>query len=159
MKNDYKIEGDTTIIYCRYKDETVECYIDTSDLPLLMSKNWTWRAVDNGSKTLYVFGNNLALHRFLMTAEKGSIIDHIDRNGLNNRRKSNLRVVTPTESVRNRMLFKNSTSGHPGVNWSAQYRKWKARIRVDGKDVYLGRFDTLEEAIRARKEGEEKYWS
>lgn len=157
MKNKYEVNGDITVIYCKSTEDIVETLIDTSDLHLLLARDWTWLARYNRSKKMYVYSNGMSLHRLITNAISGEIVDHKDRNPLNNRRY-NLRIVTPSESVRNRDVFKNSTSGYPGVNWSAQYKKWRARIRVEGKEVFLGKFDTLEEAIKARKDGEAEYW-
>lgn len=48
----------------------------------------------------------------------------------------------------------NNTSGYPGVSWDVSRDKWKAQIKVNGKNIHLGRFDTLEEAIDCRKKAE-----
>jgi HNH endonuclease len=72
------------------------------------------------------------------------IVDHIDRNTLNNQ-KQNLRCVTRSQSAANRIL-PVGVSSYRGVTRSG--RKWIARIAVDGERIYIGTFDTAEEAAR-----------
>lgn len=75
------------------------------------------------------------MHQELLSV---SLVDHIDRDGLNNQRY-NLRESNSKGNARNRGLSKSNTSGFKGVVW---YKgKWEARIRVDGKTLRLGSFD------------------
>ena len=55
-------------------------------------------------------------------------------------------------------MLKNNTSGVKGVTWNEKEQRWRARIVFKKKEIYLGRFQTLEEATQARKEAEEKYF-
>ena len=57
-----------------------------------------------------------------------------------------------------RKLNKNNTSGYKGVHFDKSRNKWIAQIQFQRKTHILGRFDTLAEAIKARKDGEEKYF-
>lgn len=76
-------------------------------------------------------------------------VDH--RNGVrNDNRFKNLRKATNAEQQQNRVTAKNNTSGHPGVSWHAQQRKWRARIQRDGHTVNLGSFDSFEDAVAER---------
>lgn len=68
-------------------------------------------------------------------------VDHIDRNKLNNN-VNNLRLITPRESLINRGV--ETTSKYVGVSWDSQREKWVARIKIDGKYKFLGRFDNEE---------------
>lgn len=81
------------------------------------------------------------------------VVDHIDRNPANDRIK-NLRDTTQTVNMRNRGLAPNNSTGHRGIGWHKQRQKWRARI--DG--VHLGLFDTLEEAVEARRQAEVAQW-
>jgi hypothetical protein len=47
---------------------------------------------------------------------------------------------------------KNNTSGISGVHWEKNTRKWCVRIRIKGKRVVLGRFESFDEAVKVRKE-------
>jgi hypothetical protein len=76
-------------------------------------------------------------------------IDHIDGDGTNNR-IDNLRDVRRKENGKNRRLRTDSTSGFTGVCYDKARRKWAANIKVDGTQIYLGRFESKTEAIDAR---------
>lgn len=83
-------------------------------------------------------------------------IDHIDGNPGNNR-FHNLRSVDHKENGRNQKMPCNNTSGIVGIHWFKPRQKWQARITLDGKRIYLGYFDSLEEATKVRKQAEIKY--
>lgn len=83
-----------------------------------------------------------------------SEIDHIDGDRSNNA-IANLREVTRTENLRNRGRSVANNSGVIGVNF--QSGKWRARIYVDRRAIELGRFDTIDEAIIARRTAEADY--
>lgn len=92
-------------------------------------------------------------HRLLFTIHAGRTpngeIDHIDGNRVNNS-ISNLREVTKTENVRNsRLQFRNNT-GVIGVMQTAN-GKYEARITVNNRSIYLGRYTTLAEATAVRQ--------
>jgi hypothetical protein len=75
-------------------------------------------------------------------------IDHIDGNTQNNC-ISNLRLATIAQNGRNRTRTKSSTSKCKGVTWHAKANKWMAQIGVDCKNVYLGLFESKEQALEA----------
>jgi hypothetical protein len=83
-------------------------------------------------------------------------VDHIDGDKANNR-ISNLRLVTRQGQNRNSCRRSDNTSGATGVSYSKNTAKWRARILVGGKQVYLGYFEDIEDAIIARKKAEEQY--
>jgi hypothetical protein len=86
------------------------------------------------------------LHRLIMGAKRGELVDHINGDTLDNRR-SNLRFATKAENSRNARI-KGGSSRFKGVSFNG----WAAHIRVDGKLKHLGRFATEEEAARAYNE-------
>ena len=93
---------------------------------------------------------NMYMHRFIMNPKVSQHIDHINGNGLDNRR-CNLRLANKQINAYNskkRETYKGvvSTSKYRGV--SKEGNRWRCRIRIDNKDIYLGRFDTEEEAAR-----------
>jgi HNH endonuclease len=87
------------------------------------------------------------LHREVLGASPGQMVDHINHNGLDNRR-SNIRFCTPSGNMANRRLHTNNTSGLKGVSYSRSSRKWTAMIAVNGHQRCLGLFESVEEAAR-----------
>lgn len=80
-------------------------------------------------------------------------IDHKDGDKSNNR-IANLRLVRWGENVQNVPRRSNNTSGHRGVNYNKRKGKWQAQIDVNGKRLYLGTYDCVEDAINARLKAE-----
>lgn len=81
-------------------------------------------------------------------------IDHINGDKADNR-LDNLRVVTAQGNAKNRPLRSDNTSGHVGVYWVTETKQWMAQIKVDGRQVTIGRYKTFEDAVVARKKAEE----
>src|SRR5690606_21975431 len=94
------------------------------------------------------------MHRQIMGFPEGMEVDHIDRDGLNNRR-SNLRLATHHQNAYNAQKRK-SRSGFRGVTWYAPYQKWVAVIMHQGKKHYLGYFDDPADGGRAYDEAARK---
>lgn len=86
----------------------------------------------------------------------GHNIDHKDRNKLNCL-DDNLRICTNPQNNQNRGKQNNNTSGHKGVSWNKRYKKWEAKIRVNGKPVHLGYYSIIEDAARAYNTAAIKY--
>lgn len=98
------------------------------------------------------------LHRLLMgVTEFGEYVDHINGNKHDNRR-CNLRICSNAENIRNSNIRKDNTSGIKGVWFSKQNNKWIASIKVNYEFKYIGSFDDLNLAIKAREEAEEIYF-
>lgn len=85
------------------------------------------------------------------------VIDHINNNKLD-ARKVNLRVVTKSQNSMNRTPYQKLGTGYPGVNFNKRENKYKSRIMVDGKSIFLGTFVNINDAINARQKAEEKYF-
>ena len=158
MKNEYKIIGDKTIIYTKHKGEVFECVIDTIDLEKVKSIKNTWFASKPGtSKTLYASTQSTIngklktqyMHRLIIgDVPKGLCVDHINRDTLNNSR-SNLRVVTDAQNKQNRSVISSSKTNIRGVHYDKDRKKWRATASVNGKQVKIGRYNTIEEAENA----------
>lgn len=78
-------------------------------------------------------------------------VDHINRDRLDDRIE-NLRDVPNDQNSRNRSRQSNNTSGHTGVRFNKHAGKYVARVTVNGIEIHLGLFSSLEEAVSARKE-------
>jgi len=93
-------------------------------------------------------GKSVFLHRFLMNAKRGDIIDHINGNGLDNR-KENLRFCTVSQNMFNRKKAFNSTSRYYGVSFDKHSKKWRSQIHTNGKSITFGRYDNEVDAAKA----------
>lgn len=86
----------------------------------------------------------VSMHRLVVGAEAGDVVDHINGNGMDNRRE-NLRIATPQENARNRRPMDGSFKGVKRAG-----KRWRAMIKVDGgKRLLIGDFDTAEKAAYA----------
>jgi hypothetical protein len=83
-------------------------------------------------------------------------IDHINGDPSDNR-ISNLRVVTHAENQRNKAIGLNNTSGVMGVDWIKARGKWRARVKVAGRNIHIGYFSDIADAIAARLAAEITY--
>lgn len=114
---------------------------------------WKWNVRDCGvgryaQRTRPSDHTNLQMHRVILGAKPGEIVDHINGNGLDNRR-CNLRLCSQAENTRNRKKSQLSRSKFKGVLWSESHQKWRARIAAGNRRVHLGWFLTEIEAARA----------
>lgn len=118
--------------------------VDEQDAEFVLSRSW-YRVKSRGTHYAKT-GKNERMHRLLLgVTEKSKIIDHINGNGLDNRR-ANLRVVNVAENVANRQKSRIGNKC-PGVY--QRNGKWLARVTVDYKPNRLGLFETESEAIAA----------
>lgn len=104
-------------------------------------------------------GKNYKAHRLAFLYMTGSIpeqVDHIDHNRSNNV-WSNLRAADGHINQKNCAMSKNNKSGYTGVSWDNRQCKWVAQIGHNSKAICLGRYDKIEDAIKARKEAEKLF--
>jgi len=113
-----------------------------------------WHATDRGgiyaARNIRVDGHptKVSMHRFIMAAGSGFVVDHINGDTLDNR-KANLRVCTQRQNCRNQRPPRSNSSGFKGVSFDRDSGKWKAYIRHNGRLHNLGRHATAEEAAQA----------
>jgi len=112
-----------------------------------------------GYRSIRIEGKDYRAHRLVWKYHYGKdpkeFIDHIDGNRVNNNIE-NLREATKQQNNFNRGPHKNNKLGIKGV--SKHRNKYTARIEINGKEKYLGFFDTIEEARLAREEAEIKFF-
>ena len=134
-----------------------EVLIDLDDCQKIQDICW-WenslgyiRGYDTTSKSV-VF-----LHRIIMNVDDEHIVDHINRNP-KDCRKSNLRICSQKDNVKNKGLYKNNTSGKSGVCFDKKSGKWLAYIGNNKEVIRLGYFENKELAIQTRLAAEPKYF-
>ena len=152
--NDVIIEKEFVKVLCRYKSQEMIVLLDFDDYSKCSELGY--KIIINKKlkdTTYYAKINGILLHRFIMNCPKNKIVDHINHNGLDNR-KCNLRICTYEINNRNR----NTKSEHKGVYWNKKMNKWKAELEKNNKNYFGGYFENLKDAIKARKELEKKYW-
>lgn len=144
-----RIDGDVAYVPLT---KGYEAIVDAADAHLFVGANWL---VIEQSHTSYAARQGprprrglIRMHTILLPVPKGFQVDHIDGNGLNNRR-SNLRAATVAENAHNRKKPANNSSGYKGVHWRKRECKWIARIMVQGVRMYLGHFDDPRSAHEA----------
>lgn len=93
-------------------------------------------------------GQTILMHRLITGAAPGQEVDHVNRDGLDNRR-ANLRVATRSQQIANQDIRLDNTSGYRGVSWRRDSRRWQAQLTVNGKWRGLGCYDDPEDAARA----------
>jgi hypothetical protein len=136
-------------------------HIDVEDAEKV--RNYNWCAIKDGN-TFYakawIDGSHVMLHQRILQVPDGFLPDHIDRDGLNNRR-SNLRVATRTQNQGNQTKSKRNTSGFKGVReakWATGSKRWRASIVENHKVKHLGYFYTPEEAAKAYDDAAIEYF-
>jgi len=129
--------------------------VDPSDFYLLNAFDWLTCGRDDNlyaarvirSKTGQL--NTILMHRQILNAPPGLLVDHSNTNSLDNRRE-NLRLATPSQNSCNSRRDKSKTySRYRGVSFSKRKGKWFATIRVNGKKIWLGYFDNELDAAKA----------
>lgn len=133
--------------------------VDIGDFEMV--NQYKWSAIKGYGDVFYaarkiIRGEKLdLLHRFIMSPPQNLQIDHINRNGLDNRR-CNLRICTQSQNTANQRPQRNSSSKYKGVSWHKAAKKWQAYIKKNNTDCYLGLFEKEKDAalaydIEARK--------
>ena len=127
--------------------------IDPDDLPLITQHSWHLKEYahlkyavrdhyENGKRT------TIKMHRVIAEANPGEPVDHINGDGLDNR-KSNLRICTGSQNAMNQRPQSGRTSKYKGVHWHKTKNKWIASIGINGKVSTIGSFNTELEAAKA----------
>ena len=153
--NRYEFKEDYVVGYT-YLDEPF--YFDVEDYDLVSQYRWhklkQTGAISGWDRNR---GKQILLHRLVMHAKEGEIVDHI-----NHQQemccKRNLRIVTKMQNSFNSGIQKNNTTGVTGVYWDGQSKKWLALLQINHTMHRLGLFKNKDDAIAARKEAEEKYF-
>lgn len=132
-------------------------YFDLDDYDLI--KKYTWYLNGRGYLSAHQpkTQKEIRMHRLITNASSDKQVDHINHNRLDNR-KENLRLVSSSQNNMNKGRQSNNTSGITGVSYYKRQDVYEAQIQVNYKQIHLGRFKNKEDAIKARKEAEVKYF-
>lgn len=148
-ENKKDLSGEYGIIWATNNNQ--EIYFDIEYAEKILAHSW---GVDSqGYATATIDGKKVKMHSFLGFAH----YDHHNRNKLDNR-KENLVKCTATENGLNKTKPSNNTSGFIGVCWHKQSNKWRARVYIDKRDISLGLFDNIQDAMIARLQAEKQYY-
>lgn len=145
-----------TLNVSTFKHPNTFALVDDEDYEYL--NQWKWYAREHSNR-LYVIrrekdseinwkARHLQLHRIIMKAKNGQIVDHIDRNPLNNQ-KNNLRFCTFAQNLANKKVQVNNTSGYRGVSWNKKSKIWQARVGLNGKEKLIKTSKCIKECVMA----------
>ena len=157
--NTYDLSGEYGI---GFTSNGEEFWFDLEDYDLI--KDYCWHKDASGyiCTNGYKDGRNnrQSLHRLIMgCTDVDYVVDHIHgRETKHDNRKKNLRIATHRQNCINTGLRSDNTSGVTGVVWYKNKNKWRAQVFVNSKCISLGYYDKFEDAVKARKDGEEKYY-
>lgn len=135
-------------------------FISSCDIHLI--EKHTWYVANTGyvERKDWLGGANktIRLHREIMKLSRGvGNVDHVNMDKTDNRRE-NLRLATKGQNSINRVPPSNNTSGFTGVMWDKDRNRWTAAITVNRRCIRIGRFVDKEDAVRARRAAELKYF-
>lgn len=120
-------------------------YVDAADYEWL--SQWKWR-MQGGYAVRYEKKKLIYMHRQIMDAPKGKVVDHKNRNRLDNTR-INLRICTHAENTQNARKIQGTHSCFKGVSYRKERDKYFAQIYQNGDQIYLGLFAQETDAARA----------
>lgn len=157
--NRYDLSGDYGIGFTGKEEPFL---FDKDDFDKI--KDYCWRVRKDGyldAKLRDGSGKRIMFHELIMGCKN---VDHIG--GIltrNDNRKSNLRLPDDRYSFEtynnmNKEIQTNNKSGHTGVIWHKRDHVWEAYISIDHKQIYLGRFSEMKDAVKARESAEHEYF-
>ncbi|EMR0527618.1 TPA: HNH endonuclease [Pseudomonas aeruginosa] len=114
---------------------------------IVTKKRKKYRRIDICGQKIYAHRIAWAIH---YGEHPGEEIDHINGDSLDNS-IANLRQVSHQENCKNVKLQAGSRSGYCGVSWHEETGKWRARVKINGKEQHIGLFDDPQEAAERIK--------
>ena len=147
--NDYDLTGEYGI---GWTSKGEEFYFDLEDYDLI--SRYTWSLNPDQYVISMVSGKVIRMHMLIMNSNGKFDVDHRNHKPYDNR-KENLRIIEHYKNITYSKEYSNNTSGRKGVYYDKSRDKWMACITFNKKTTYLGRFDTFEEAVKAREEAEQ----
>lgn|SRR3972149_1096163 len=123
-------------------------YAKIDDKNFNFINQWKWY-FSHGYAMRDTSDGRIYMHRQINNTEGHLDTDHINRDKLDNRR-CNLRSVSRSKNQFNRGKPRNNTSGFIGVTWCRRDRNWQAQIKLNQRNIILGRFNNIFDAIAIR---------
>jgi predicted nucleic acid-binding Zn ribbon protein len=141
--------------------------VDACDIDITVRFNWSAlvtrqsvyaarRLSEGGKQTTIMLHREVLERKIGRQLVDGEFCDHINGDGLDNRR-DNLRVASAADNVRNRRMHVKPKSGIKGV-YQSGVSSWSAAIRVNKKPIYIGTYPTPEQAQAAYIAAAEKHF-
>lgn len=146
------------LLYNADNKEVARTKIDIQDISKVKDIKWYFSQTKRGCS---VKSNlpRMRLHNFLLNhTDSSKVVIHKNGDNLDNRR-ANLIIISLKEKQQNIKIPKNNKSGHKGVWFCKDRNKWQAQITINNKTKSLGRFNTFEEAVIAREQAEQQYYT
>lgn len=124
--------------------------VDDEDFERVNAYRWYLNIVNPSHRVQYARSGTVGhMHRFLLDAPRGMDVDHINHDGLDNRR-ANLRLCTRADNIRNGRKHRNGkTSRFKGVSWSGWHHTWRATLMLRRRQLFLGYFANEIDAAHA----------
>lgn len=160
-KNEFIILKDYAeiVIYNFLNKEILRTMIDTEDVEKCKQYKWCY-SNSSGYCCTTINKKIILLHNYILglfDKDSYNCVDHIDRNKTNNK-KNNLRICMENDNHKNLSKRQKTSSDIIGVSWSQERKKWVAQICVNKKNINLGRFENIEDAIKTRLKAEKQYF-
>ncbi|MEC0171677.1 HNH endonuclease [Paenibacillus graminis] len=168
MKNKYFVEGEEVHIFLsskKYGDMKTRVSKSKFDLLSEIVSSW-YPKWDKHTKGFYVYGKinteekqkEVSLHRVITGAQKGTEVDHVNHDTLDNT-DQNLRLVSVSDNQKNRKSANvSSKSGIRNVHWHKATGNWEVQVKLNGKKIYIGTYKDIEDAKKAALKARIKYF-
>lgn len=166
--NEYEIKGNITEIYIKQRNSKIHIVlIDTENLSKLINFGHRWHVqLNNHTNSYYAHATiynknsklrNITMQSFLFKCRTHEIPDHINNNGLDNR-KDNIRICLNKQNLKNRKSKNsNNTSGHRNVTWMSG--RWRVQLQINGKNhLFKEKFDDVNKAGKFAEEMRSKFY-
>jgi hypothetical protein len=148
-----------------YTEQGEEFWFDKENYDLI--KDYYWNYYESGYLVSSSKNNNQTIffHRLVMglyeeNVNREVIVDHIIHGKVgeikHDNRKCNLRIVNSSQNKMNAHTPKSNTSGVTGVGWDSYCNKWRAYIKINGRQKTLGHSDSKDECIKMRQDAEKE---
>lgn len=119
--------------------------VSPEDFDHVMQHRWHYA---NGYAATAIERRTTYMHRFILKPPPGLVVDHVNHDGLDNRRE-NIRIGTQTQNMANMRPYDGKVSRHKGVYWDESRELWRARIKQHRTYHYLGAYLDEDDAGRA----------